>query len=329
MEEADTREFVCEEGGARIDVYLAAMVSTSRNKVQQAIHEDRVRINGAVVDRASRRTIAGEKISIALAVERPLLLEPQPLPLDIVFEDEFLIVLNKAAGMPVHPGAGRPSGTLVNALLHHAGGRQGAGLSSGGHTDSIRPGIVHRLDMDTSGLMVVAKNDDVHRKLQMQFEARTIERQYAGIVWGIPEPMAGTIDHPIGRDVRVRTRMAARTNGKPAVTQYESIDTYAHAALVRFRLQTGRTHQIRVHALHMNHPVMGDPVYRGNTIRSGPVTGRRKAFFRHVFERLPRQALHARKLGFVHPGSGQAMSWEQPLPPDMTWVLKQLRKDPA
>lgn len=332
-----TRVFHCDMDSARMDVYLTQATKTSRNKVQQAIKDGCVRVNDVVTRRVSRRLQAGDLLSVRMPEVKPIMLVPEPLPLDIVYEDDSLIVINKAAGMPVHPGVGRTSGTLVNALLHYVGTvpRQNDdkidGLSSGQDTLAglIRPGIVHRLDMDTSGLMVVAKNDSVHRAIQSQFQARTIDRKYAGIVWGIPEPRFGEINCAIGRDPRARTRMAVRARGKSAITLYKTIRAFAHASLVEFRLQTGRTHQIRVHAQHIGHSIMGDRVYQGDAIRSGPVTSRRKAFYRNVFNELQRQALHARSLGFIHPESGKKVKWERTWPPDMAWVLDKLERDPV
>ena len=321
----------------RLDVYLTEELDTSRNKVQQAIKDGGVYVNDAVIQRASHRLRLDDELTVNLSADRPITLHPEALPLDIVFEDESLIVINKAAGMAVHPGAGRPSGTLVNALLHHVGATPGgeegrvAGLSTG-TTDSsnpIRPGIVHRLDMNTSGLMVVAKTDFVHRSLQAQFEDRTIDRQYAGIVWGIPESRSGEITGAVGRDVRVRTRMAVTASGRPALTRYETLETFPFASLLRFRLKTGRTHQIRVHAKHIGHPILGDTVYNGDTIRYGPVSAKRRAFYRNILDRLPRQALHAQKLGFIHPQSGEHMCWVSDWPADMAWVLSRLNLDPG
>lgn len=332
-----TRVFQCDMDSARLDVYLTQMTKNSRSKVQQAIKDGCVRVNEVVIRRVSRRLQAGDLLSVRMPEVQPIRLAPEPLPLDIVYEDDSLIVINKAAGMPVHPGVGRSSGTLVHALLHHVGAPplqdndRVDGLSSGQGALSgvIRPGIVHRLDMDTSGLMVVAKNDSVHRAIQAQFQTRTIDRKYAGIVWGIPEPRSGEINAAMGRDPRVRTRMAVRTGGKSAITRYETVRTFAHASLLEFRLQTGRTHQIRVHAQHIGHSIMGDRVYQGDAIRSGPLTSRRKAFYRNVFNRLQRQALHARSLGFIHPESGKEVKWERTWPPDMAWVLDKLERDPV
>lgn len=330
------RVFECETDAARVDVYLARRMACSRNKIQQAIRNGGVRVNDTVIRRASRSLIAGDVLTVQMAPVRPIRLQPEPLPLDIVYEDASLMVINKAAGMAVHPGAGRPSGTLVNALLHHVGAAPGEwagqvdGLSTGPEASSevIRPGIVHRLDMDTSGLMVVAKDDYTHQVLQAQFEARTIDRQYVGIVWGIPVPRSGEINAAIGRDSRVRIRMAVRAGGRSAVTCYETLATFAHASLVSFRLQTGRTHQIRVHAQHIGHAIMGDKVYNGDSILYGPVTLRRRAFYRNLFERLPRQALHAQRLGFVHPRSGVLMCWERNWPSDMECAIERLHRDP-
>ena len=336
MNKSSLRVHVCKDEAVRLDVYLAQVMSASRTKMKQAISDSLVHVNGRIALKASKRLQRGDRVSLRVVESRPMALSPEPLPLDIVYEDDSIIVVNKAAGMSVHPGAGRPSGTLVNALLHHVGADTLAptstvvGLSSGGIQPSgiIRPGIVHRLDMDTSGLMVIAKDDFTHRTLQEQFEARTIDREYVAIVWGVPDPASGIIEAPIGRSMRHRTQMAVRANGRRALTHYKTIKEFSYAAVVLFRLETGRTHQIRVHARHIGHPIMGDRVYSGNEIRSGFVTGRRRAFYAHVFRVLTRQALHARTLGFNHPRSEAYMSWHSDLPSDMSWVLTQLDKDP-
>ena len=183
--------------------------------------------------------------------------------------------------------------------------------------------------MDTTGLLVVAKNDEAHRALQSQFEARTVARYYTGIVWGIPDPRTGMIDAPIGRSKRNRTRMSVHSGGRQALTHYETREILGVTAVVQFRLSTGRTHQIRVHASHIGHPLVGDATYGGATIKRGTVTGNRRAFFTNIFNVLDRQALHAQSLGFIHPDSGELVEFVTDLPEDMVWAIEQLRKDPA
>ena len=339
--------------GERLDVYLARVLpDASRAKVQRSIKEGHVRVDGAAQTKASHSVQAGETIACTLLRPPPMEAVPEPIPLDIAYEDDSLLVVNKAAGMVVHPAYGHTSGTLVNALLYHVGGAA-LRFDNGDEEDedegedetdvrlstvnarpasagdpSIRPGIVHRLDKDTSGLMVVAKDDVTHAHVARQFFERTIDRRYLALVWGVPEPPVGRIEGALGRDPRDRKRMAVvpPERGKHAVTHYETAEPLAHAALLRFRLETGRTHQIRVHAQHIGHPVLGDPTYGGQTVRYGPTTGKRRAFFHNLFAVMPRQALHAYTLGFTHPRTGAVLHFTATLPDDMQHVLEQLRK---
>ncbi len=337
--------------GGRLDAYLARFLSpTSRTKIQQGIREGRVTVNGVVVQKPAYTVQAGDVITLRLLRRPPVELRPEPIPLEIVYEDPYLLVINKQAGLVVHPARGNRSGTLVNALLHHIGSGpvrfeeedelpddEAVGLSmvSTGPTEARleapRPGIVHRLDKDTTGLIVVAKDDETHVGLARQFEQRTIARTYLALVWGIPNPLQGRIEAPIGRDPRDRQRMAVvpEDKGKRAVTHYEVIEVLPATALVQFRLETGRTHQIRVHAQHIRHPVLGDPAYGGRAIRYGLVTPARKAFYEQLFARLMRQALHAHTLGFRHPRTGEWLHFSVPLPEDMAWALEKLRNDPV
>lgn len=331
---------------ARLDVYLTRFLpNASRAKVQQGIREGRVLLNDAPLTRVSYRVQAGDRIVCRLERPPPMEAKPEPIPLDVVYEDEWLIVVNKPAGMVVHPAHGNQTGTLVNALLHHVGAGtltvedledvdgEDVGLSvvnaapATAEDPSIRPGIIHRLDKDTSGLLVIAKDDLTHRQLARQFENRTIRRHYLALVWGVPDPPSGSITAPIGRDPRDRKRMAVVSPdaGKHAVTHYEIREVLAFTSMVQFRLETGRTHQIRVHALHMGHPVLGDRKYEGNRIRSGPATAKRTRFFENLFEAMPRQALHAGTLGFRHPHLRREVDFSSPLPEDMQYVLKRLR----
>ena len=328
----------------RLDIYIARQAPwASRAAVQRGIRDGQVTLNDAVARRPSVLAHAGDVVRWSVRPRAPSSIAPEAIPLDIVYEDDCLIIVNKAAGMPVHPGAGRRTGTLVHALLHHVGsaavhpdrGMDAArvGLSTVNAMPAhpgesfLRPGIVHRLDKDTSGILVVAKDDASHRVLALQFERRTIKRQYLGIVWGIPDPPFGVIDAPIGRDPRNRQRMAvaARGKGKAAATSFEMVEAMRHTSLVRFKLQTGRTHQIRVHARHIGHPVLGDVTYDGQRIRCGDVTARRRSFFVNLFEAMHRQALHARTLGFVHPRTGEDMKFTCALPDDMEFVLGRLK----
>lgn len=331
---------------ARLDVYITrSIMNASRAKVQQGILEGRVQVNGVTVERSSYRVQPGDRITCLLLRPPPAEAKPENIPLDIVYEDDYLIVVNKAAGMVVHPAYGNRDGTLVNALLYHVGGGtltleeeddledEEVGLSIVNATPSkpgdpsIRPGIVHRLDKDTSGLMVIAKDDVTHRKLAAQFERRTIQRRYIGITWGVPDPLEGRIEAAIGRDPKNRKRMAVvpEASGKHAITHYRVNEAFAYSAVVSFKLETGRTHQIRVHARHIGHSLFGDPVYDGRTIRTGPQTSSRKAFYHNLFEVLNRQALHAFELGFIHPHIGSTLHFEVDLPEDMRLVVERLR----
>jgi 23S rRNA pseudouridine1911/1915/1917 synthase len=335
-----------EEG--RLDVYITRFVeNASRTKVQRSIREGHVTVNGEVVTKVSHTVLAGDEIVCRVMRPPPMEAVAEDIPLNIVFEDDYLIVVNKAAGMVVHPAYGNRTGTLVNALLHHVGGGSysveddedeedlddDVGLStlnaapSREGDPSIRPGIVHRLDKDTSGMLVVAKDDMTHRGLAKQFEEHTIQRRYLAIVWGVPDLPKGTIDTHVGRDPRDRKRMAVvRRGGKHAVTHYETVEAMQHTSLVQFRLETGRTHQIRVHAQHIGHPVLGDATYGGQSVRYGPSAGSRKAFFNNLFARLPRQALHAHTLGFLHPITDERLYFTADLPADMQYALDQLRR---
>jgi len=332
---------------ARLDVYLTRFVhNASRTKVQRGIKDGHVTVNGKVVRRPSHTVQPGEVIRCRVMRPPPMDITPEAIPLDIAYEDDFLIVVNKAAGMVVHPAYGNRTGTLVHALLHHVGagplrleGQEGEapdedlGLSTINAAPlrpgdlAVRPGIVHRLDKDTTGLMVVAKDDVTHRALARQFEQRTILRSYLGLVWGVPDPPAGIIDAPLGRDPRDRKKMAVVSpeKGKHAVTHYETVEAMLLTALVRFRLETGRTHQIRVHARHLGHPILGDPTYDGRTIRYGLHTAKRRAFYHNLFKALPRQALHAQTLGFIHPHTGEEVFITSAFPDDIQYVFDRLR----
>ncbi len=342
--------------GVRIDRYITRFLpNVSRTKVQTGIADGLVTINDEVVEKVSHTVQAGDVIVCRIRKPPPMEAKPEAIPLDIVHEDEFLIVVNKPAGMVVHPAYGNRAGTLVNALLYHVGAGTIAlddeddeldidlddepdddeiGLSTLNATPllkgdpSIRPGIVHRLDKGTSGLLVVAKNDDVHRRLASQFADHTIERRYLSIVWGYPDPPRGRIETDLGRDPRDRKKIAVRPDGggKRAVTHYEVIEPLKHTSLVAFRLETGRTHQIRVHAAHLHHPVLGDETYGGTSIRYGPDSSNRRAFFRNLFAVLQRQALHAETLGFDHPGTGERVWFQVDPPEDMQVAIDKLRE---
>ncbi|MFB6247234.1 MAG: RluA family pseudouridine synthase, partial [Salinibacter sp.] len=301
-------------GAPRIDKYLTRFYpQASRTKIQRSIKKGHVRVNGEAVQKAYG-VKPGDEIVFRLIRKPPMSAEAEPIPLDIAYEDDDLLVVNKPAGMVVHPAPGHRSGTLVHALLHHVDGEAVAadddpaaasdeqvGLSmvnalpeSPDHP-IVRPGIVHRLDKGTSGLLVVAKRDRAHPPLAEQFRAHSVDRRYRALVWGHLDPPSGTIRGAIGRDPHHRQRMAVvpETDGKRAATHYETVERHAHTSVVTFRLETGRTHQIRVHTSDRHHPIVGDPKYGGQAVRYGPQTGDRKSFFDRVFQTMPHPALHA------------------------------------
>ncbi len=297
----------------RIDVYLAAHVeNATRSKVQQAIRSGEVLLNGKRV-KVSTLIAPEDVIHVQLSRPAPPEVLPEKIPLDIVYEDDSLLVVNKPAGMVTHPAYKNYSGTLVNALMHHT--------HSLSEPHPLRPGIVHRLDKDTSGLLVVAKNETVHQKLAKQFALKTTEREYWAIVWGVFKKTNGIIEASLGRSKSDRKKVAVVAEGKHAVTEYEVLQQFEYLALIRLHLRTGRTHQIRVHLAHIHHPVFGDPTYGGRKIVAGGIEGKKKAEVENLLTKISRQALHAKKLGFVHPVKNEMMRFESELPEDMKAVL--------
>jgi 23S rRNA pseudouridine1911/1915/1917 synthase len=306
----------------RLDVYITGHVeNATRNKVQQAIRGGTVLVNGDMV-RPSYTVMPDDVIQITLPRPPPAEAVPENIPVEILFEDDDLIVVNKPAGMVTHPAYGNYTGTLVNALLYHCGG-----LGVGG--DPVRPGIVHRLDKDTSGVMVVAKNEVAHAKLAVQFARRTIRREYNAVVWGRFRESTGLIEAGLGRSKSDRKKMAVVDGGKSAATEYTVLEQFPYLALVRLKLRTGRTHQIRVHLAHINHPVFGDPTYNGRHIVWGSGGGGQKAQVQRLLGLMPRQALHAKTLGFVHPATRRELYFETPLPADMAALLLALQSGPS
>ena len=326
----------------RLDVYVTGkLANVTRAKVQKGIREGRVEVNGKAITRVSHRIQANDHIVCTVLRPPPIEAAPEAIPIEVVFEDEYLLVVNKEAGMVVHPAYGNRTGTLVNALLHHLGAATvrpdatdaTAGLSTlnmaaeSAEGFDLRPGIVHRLDKDTSGLLVVAKNDAVHAHLAKQFAQRTINRQYKALIWGSPIQKRQTISTHLARDPRDRKKVAVvpEGKGKHAITHLRVVEDFGYTSLAAFQLETGRTHQIRIHARHINHPIVGDETYGGATIYFGPRTGTRKAFFRKLFDRLQRQALHAETLGFKHPVTGKQCDFEAPVPEDMAYAIERMR----
>ncbi len=302
-----------------MDRWLAkARIGLSRNRVQTLIEAGRVNVN----DRAARPSLklkAGDRVVVEVPPRRATRLEPEALPLAIVHEDEALLVLDKPAGLVVHPGAGVQSGTLVHALLHHAP----AIASVGGEG---RPGIVHRLDKDTSGLLVVAKTEEAYQALIEALRERRVSRVYRAIVWGDPGPSHGEIDLPIGRDPGDRKRMAVvRQGGRPARTHWRVLERFGLATLLEVRLETGRTHQIRVHLAAVRHPVLGDPVYGGRVKKSLSLRPSERSLADALLRVLRRQALHAATLELTHPVSGRPLRFDSPLPEDFARALERLR----
>ena len=301
--------------GERVDRLLAnALPGRSRSYLKRLIEEGRLAAadGGRTIVEPSYRVKPGEAFDLEIPEAVDAAPAAQDIPLEVVFEDAYLIVIDKPAGLVVHPAPGNADGTLVNALIAHCGhSLQGIG-------GVRRPGIVHRLDKDTSGLMVAAKTAAAHESLTVQFSERSIDRAYAAFVWGAPSPAQGEIEGNIGRSPRNRKKMAVlRTGGKPALTRYRTERVFAGgaASLVECRLATGRTHQIRVHMAHKGHPIIGDPVYGG-----GATKARRSALGEDAAAaaaNLGRQALHARILGVSHPETGERMVFESPLPPDL------------
>ena len=306
--DGQTRSAVADRAG-RLDRVLAdALPDLSRSRLKTLIEAGAATIDGGTVTEASAGVKPGQRLTIHVPATAPAHTVAEALPLSIIYEDEWLLVIDKPAGMVVHPAPGNRSGTLVNALLAHCGD------SLSGIGGVARPGIVHRLDKDTSGLMVVAKTDAAHAGLKAQFLDRSLSRTYWAFAAGTPWPRRGTIDGPIGRSPRNRKKMAITSNGRPALTEYRTITTYGdRASLLECSLKTGRTHQIRVHLASIHHPIIGDKLYGGGS----------KALAADGIA-LPRQALHAKILSFNHPGTQQRVRFEVDLPKDMSALRRQL-----
>ena len=318
--------FVVDKGQAplRIDRYIVSkMEQTSRHRVQLALEAQYVRVGDRPV-KANYKVRPGDTITIMLPYQRRgFEVHPEPIPLNIVYEDDDLLIVNKPAGMVVHPGFGHFSGTLINALAHHLG------LSQDADAADERMGIlVHRIDKDTSGLLVVAKNDESQLYLAKQFFEHTIKRTYWALVWGNVADDAGTIEGNIGRDPNDRMRFKVfedGSQGKTAITHYRVLERFGYTTLVECNLETGRTHQIRVHMNYIGHPLFNDDRYGGDRVLKGPLYAKYKQFIDNCFAIMPRQALHAKTLGFTHPRTRKEIFFDSEIPADFTALLAKWR----
>ena len=302
LEEREELIITEEQAGQRADVILAQMLDITRSNMQKLMDDGRA-IKGTKVLKSNYKLKAGDKIIVSLPEPEPLDVQPENIPLDILYEDEDVVVVNKARGMVVHPAAGNYSGTLVNALLYHC-------KNLSGINGVIRPGIVHRLDKDTSGIMICAKNDQAHVSLSQQIQSKTAKRSYLCVVRGNIKTDSGTIETLISRDKNDRKKMAVvKEDGRNAITDYEVVERFGKYTIVKCNLRTGRTHQIRVHMEYLGYPIVGDPKY-------SPM----KTPFS-----INGQALHSLTLDFIHPRTGEAMHFEAPLPEDMHKIVTRLR----
>ena len=317
--------FVADKGQTllRVDKFLVArMEKSSRNRIQQAAEAGCILVNGKAV-KSNYRVKPLDVVSIVM--DRPryeLEIIAENIPLEIVYEDEHLLVVNKPAGLVVHPGHGNYHGTLVNALAYHFKDNPDYDVND------PRMGLVHRIDKDTSGLLVVAKTPNAKTSLGKQFFDKTTKREYVAVVWGVPSPEIGRIEGHIGRSLKDRLQMAVFPDGdygKHAVTHYEVLESLGYVSVVKCRLETGRTHQIRVHMKHIGHPLLADARYGGDEILRGTTSAKYRQFVNNCFAICPRQALHARTLGFVHPETGEEMFFSAPVPDDMTAMIDKWR----
>lgn len=304
----------------RVDQFLSNQLpGTSRSRVQAAAGAGCIRVNGTPV-KSSYRVKPGDEVTVVMEYpRRETKIVAENIPLDIVYEDDELLVINKQAGMVVHPGHGNYTGTLVNALCWHL---RDMPLFN---ADDPRPGLVHRIDKDTSGLIVVAKTEQARLNLSFQFFEKSTQRKYIALVWGNPKSDTGTIEGNIGRSVsnrQIYTVFPEGDHGKPAITHYKVVERFGYVTVVECRLETGRTHQIRVHMKYAGHPLFNDATYGGNQILRGTTFSKYRQFVKNCFEILPRQALHAKTLGFVHPATGERMLFDSRLPADMAMVIE-------
>ncbi|NOX08946.1 MAG: 23S rRNA pseudouridine(1911/1915/1917) synthase RluD [Gammaproteobacteria bacterium] len=299
--------------GRRLDQVLAELFPDySRSRLQQWVRNQQVLLNGKPAVRPKDKVKGGEAITIDAEIEEEVHCEPEPIDLDVVYEDDSLLIINKPVGLVVHPGAGHSSGTLQNALLHHDAALAGV----------PRAGIVHRLDKDTSGLLMVARTLLAHNYLVQQLQARDIEREYEALVSGVM-PSGGTVDAPIGRHPVERKRMSVVEGGRESVTHYRVVERYRAHSRLRLRLESGRTHQIRVHMMHIHYPMLGDMVYGGRLRQPKGASDE----LRQALQHFRHQALHATRLALIHPVTGEGMEWNMPVPADMQEMIEVLRRD--
>ena len=290
------------EGESRLDLYLVQQdIGLTRSRIRQLIDSGDVLVNGAAV-KPAHRLRQGDLVRVSVPPPRPAVAVPQDIPIDIVYQDADLVVIDKPAGLAAHPGPGHPDRTLVNGLLALCPDIQGIG-------GEIRPGIVHRLDKDTSGLMIAAKNERAHHDLSRQIKDRQVEKVYLALVEGLPSSDSGTVDVPIGRDPRRRTRMAVTPDGRESRTGYRVLDRFVRCSLLELTLHTGRTHQARVHMAWLGHPLIGDAVYGGRS------------------SLLARHFLHAHRLAFAHPSTGEPLRFQSSLPEDLVEALNAVRRE--
>lgn len=309
----------------RIDKFLLnRLENVSRSRIQNVADAGMLKVNGETV-KVSYKVKPHDEITVLVSrAPHEFKLEPENIPLNIVYEDESVVIINKQAGLVVHPGSGNYTGTLVNALLYHFGNNLPTGKSS----QDIRPGLVHRIDKDTTGLMIIAKEEAVMTHLAKQFFEHTIKRRYVALVWGDVKEDEGTIEVNLGRNLRFRKKMDVfpeGDHGKHAITHYKVLERLGYVTLVECVLETGRTHQIRVHMMSIGHPLFNDSTYGGDEIRKGTIYTKYKQFVDNCFKLMPRQALHAKILGFYHPVLKKDMLFESPLPEDFESVLEKWR----
>ncbi|MBX7151566.1 RluA family pseudouridine synthase [bacterium] len=302
----------------RLDAFLSRQIENiSRSRVQQLIDLHMILVNKKVVAK-SYKIRPKDVIDVTLPLPEKVEAQAEDIPIKIIYEDNDILIVNKSAGMVVHPAFSNYTGTLVNALLHHI-------KDLSGINGELRPGIVHRIDKDTSGLLLVAKHDKAHRYLSSLFRAHKIDREYWAIVWGKLKHKKGKIEGAIGRSTKDRKKFAVTSDGKHAVTHYEVIDAYDFLSLIRLHLETGRTHQIRVHMAHLGHPVFGDKTYGGDNVNLSGAEKKKRQMAENLLSLMPRQALHAKTLGFMHPTTRKHVSFDSELPEDFKNTLKKLK----